>query len=165
MAAHCLRFNANFAFLKRAAESGWLGTIRRTKPLSDHYGRDRGTPVDRYYIEQFLAAERAAIRGRVLEMMNRDYTVRDLYGYYLIFGKHLLQSGPRFRKLEDHRAPLDERSAGTLDFQRARGRDAGRAELSRDRQRATPNIDHFQFTLALRSVRRRSRHGMARTGV
>jgi SAM-dependent methyltransferase len=44
--------------------------------LSDHYGRDRGTPVDRYYIEQFLAAERAAIRGRVLEVLNRDYTVR-----------------------------------------------------------------------------------------
>jgi SAM-dependent methyltransferase len=49
---------------------------RRTKPLSDHYGRDRGTPVDRYYIEQFLATERAAIRGRVLEVMNRDYTLR-----------------------------------------------------------------------------------------
>jgi SAM-dependent methyltransferase len=54
----------------------WLGTIRRTTPLSDHYGRDRGTPVDRYYIEQFLASEHAAIRGRVLEVMNRDYTVR-----------------------------------------------------------------------------------------
>jgi SAM-dependent methyltransferase len=54
----------------------WLGTIRRTTPLSDHYGRDRGTPVDRYYIEQFLASEHAAIRGRVLEVMNRDYTLQ-----------------------------------------------------------------------------------------
>lgn len=62
--------------LQRLRRPAWLGTIRRTKPLSDHYGRDRGTPVDRYYIEQFLAAERAAIRGRVLEVMNRDYTVR-----------------------------------------------------------------------------------------
>jgi SAM-dependent methyltransferase len=62
--------------LQRVRHPAWLGTIRRTKPLSDHYGRDRGTPVDRYYIEQFLAAERAAIRGRVLEVMNRDYTVR-----------------------------------------------------------------------------------------
>jgi SAM-dependent methyltransferase len=32
--------------------------------------------VDRYYIEQFLTAERAAIRGRVLEVMNSDYTLR-----------------------------------------------------------------------------------------
>jgi len=62
--------------LQRVRHPAWLGTIRRTKPLSDHYGRDRGTPIDRYYIEQFLAAERAAIRGRVLEVMNRDYTVR-----------------------------------------------------------------------------------------
>jgi SAM-dependent methyltransferase len=62
--------------LQRVRHPAWLGTIRRTKPLSDHYGRDRGTPVDRYYIEQFLAAEHAAIRGRVLEVMNRDYTVR-----------------------------------------------------------------------------------------
>jgi SAM-dependent methyltransferase len=53
-----------------------LGALRRTTPLSDHYGRDRGTPVDRYYIEQFLGAERNAIRGRVLEVLNRDYTER-----------------------------------------------------------------------------------------
>jgi SAM-dependent methyltransferase len=62
--------------LQRLRRPAWLGTIRRTAPLSDHYGRDRGTPIDRYYIEQFLAAERAAIRGRVLEVMNRDYTER-----------------------------------------------------------------------------------------
>jgi SAM-dependent methyltransferase len=62
--------------MQRMRHPAWLGTIRRTTPLSEHYGRDRGTPVDRYYIEQFLAAERAAIRGRVLEVMNRDYTVR-----------------------------------------------------------------------------------------
>lgn len=62
--------------LRRLRHPAWLGTIRRTSPLSDHYGRDRGTPVDRYYIEQFLAAERAAIRGRVLEVLNRDYTER-----------------------------------------------------------------------------------------
>jgi SAM-dependent methyltransferase len=62
--------------LQRARRPAWLGTLRRTKPLSDHYGRDRGTPIDRYYIEEFLAAERAVIRGRVLELLNRDYTVR-----------------------------------------------------------------------------------------
>jgi SAM-dependent methyltransferase len=50
--------------------------MRRTSPLSDHWGRERGTPVDRHYIEQFLAAERDAIRGRVLEVMNDEYTQR-----------------------------------------------------------------------------------------
>ena len=48
-----------------AAATRVLGTIRRTTPLSDHWGRERGTPVDRYYIERFLAAERDVIRGRV----------------------------------------------------------------------------------------------------
>ena len=62
--------------LERARRPAWLGTIRRTTPLSDHYGRERGTPVDRYYIEQFLARERDAITGRVLEVLNRDYTER-----------------------------------------------------------------------------------------
>jgi SAM-dependent methyltransferase len=62
--------------LERARRPAWLGTIRRTTPLSDHYGRERGTPVDRYYIEQFLTTERATITGRVLEVLNRDYTER-----------------------------------------------------------------------------------------
>ena len=62
--------------LRRLRRPAWLGTMRRTTPLSQHYGRDRGTPVDRYYIEQFLAAEHAAITGRVLEVLNADYTAR-----------------------------------------------------------------------------------------
>ena len=62
--------------LQRLRRPAWLGSIRRTTPLSDHWGRDRGTPVDRYYIERFLAAEREAIRGRVLEMLNAEYTER-----------------------------------------------------------------------------------------
>lgn len=68
-----LRWRKRLARLRRPA---WLGTIRRTSPLSDHWGRERGTPVDRYYIEAFLAAERHLVRGRVLEVMNADYTER-----------------------------------------------------------------------------------------
>lgn len=68
-----LRRNAR---LQRLRHPAFLGTIRRTTPLSDHWGRDRGTPVDRYYIEHFLAGARNAIRGRVLEVMNTDYTRR-----------------------------------------------------------------------------------------
>jgi SAM-dependent methyltransferase len=32
--------------------------------------------VDRYYIEQFLGAERAVVTGSVLEVLNNDYTER-----------------------------------------------------------------------------------------
>jgi SAM-dependent methyltransferase len=62
--------------LARSRRPAWLGTIRRLAPLSEHYGRERGTPVDRYFIEQFLASERDVITGRVLEVLNRDYTER-----------------------------------------------------------------------------------------
>jgi SAM-dependent methyltransferase len=62
--------------LQRLRRPAWLGSIRRTTPLSDHWGRDRGTPIDRYYIERFLAAERKAIRGHVLEVLNAEYTQR-----------------------------------------------------------------------------------------
>ena len=41
---------------------------RSLAPLSRHYGYDRGTPVDRYYIDAFLEAHRADVRGRVLDI-------------------------------------------------------------------------------------------------
>lgn len=59
--------------LKRPAR---LGALRRTTPLSDEWGRDRGTPIDRYYIERFLGRERQAIRGHVLELLDSSYTRR-----------------------------------------------------------------------------------------
>jgi SAM-dependent methyltransferase len=44
------------------------------RPLSTEWGFDRGTPVDRYYIERFLAAHSADIRGRTLEVKSAEYT-------------------------------------------------------------------------------------------
>ena len=46
------------------------------RPLSTEWGFDRGTPVDRYYIERFLAAHSADIRGRTLEVKSAEYTRR-----------------------------------------------------------------------------------------
>jgi glycosyltransferase involved in cell wall biosynthesis len=55
---------------------GWIfwGNLRRLKPFSANYGFERGQPVDRYYIERFLAAHAADIRGRVLEIGDNTYT-------------------------------------------------------------------------------------------
>ncbi len=63
-------------YVRRLSRPAWLGTLRRTYPLSDAWGYDRGTPVDRYYIEQFLAEFRGDIRGRVLEVKDSGYTAR-----------------------------------------------------------------------------------------
>jgi SAM-dependent methyltransferase len=53
-----------------------LGSLGRTTPIDDRWGRDRGTPVDRWYIERFLAEHRGAITGRVLEVKDSSYTDR-----------------------------------------------------------------------------------------
>jgi hypothetical protein len=62
--------------LRRFRRPAWLGTLRRTTPLSDEWGFDRGTPIDRYYIERFLIGHRSDIRGSVLEVKNSTYTNR-----------------------------------------------------------------------------------------
>ena len=62
--------------VRRLTRPAWLGTLRRLTPLSDQWGFDRGTPVDRHYIENFLQAHRSDIRGRVLEVKNTVYTDR-----------------------------------------------------------------------------------------
>jgi SAM-dependent methyltransferase len=51
-----------------------FGSLRRLTPISRDWGFDRGQPIDRYYIEQFLSAHADDIRGRVLEIDNNSYT-------------------------------------------------------------------------------------------
>lgn len=53
-----------------------FGQLRRTEPISRAFGYDRGLPIDRYYIEGFLAAHSHEIRGRVLEIGENTYTKR-----------------------------------------------------------------------------------------
>src|ERR1041385_8023458 len=59
--------------LRRLRRPAWLAPFR-TAPASAFWGLDRGTPVDRYYIERFVAAHRADIRGHVVEMHDSRYT-------------------------------------------------------------------------------------------
>ena len=53
-----------------------LGSLGRTQPVSPSWGYDRGTPVDRWYIERFLSEHRADVTGRVLEVKDSAYTDR-----------------------------------------------------------------------------------------
>jgi SAM-dependent methyltransferase len=53
----------------------WL-VSGRAQPLSAHWGYDRGTPVDRWYIERWLSGQARDIRGSVLEAMDSRYTAR-----------------------------------------------------------------------------------------
>ena len=50
------------------------GNLRRARPFSDHYGFDRGTPIDRYYVLKFMEKYREHITGDVLEIQGTSYT-------------------------------------------------------------------------------------------
>ncbi len=58
--------------------AGWVrfGSLRRLGPISRSFGYDRGLPVDRHYIEGFLAAHAADVRGDTLEVGDDSYTRR-----------------------------------------------------------------------------------------
>lgn len=74
----------------RAWAAGHPGLVRRGRRLrrplriamlrgatvSETWGFDRGTPVDRFYVERFLEANADQIRGHVLEVKDDAYTRR-----------------------------------------------------------------------------------------
>jgi SAM-dependent methyltransferase len=67
----------------RKAYSDWrqsrpldLGDLRRVTPVDLNWGFERGTPIDRVYVERFVGSHAADIRGRVLEIAAPDYTSR-----------------------------------------------------------------------------------------
>jgi SAM-dependent methyltransferase len=59
----------------RALATARFGSLKRTSPLSE-WGNDRGTPVDRWYIERFLDQHRALVSGSVLEVKADEYATQ-----------------------------------------------------------------------------------------
>jgi SAM-dependent methyltransferase len=53
-----------------------FGDLRRTRPIDAYFGWQRGQPIDRYYIERFLASHGSDVLGRVLEVGDATYTRR-----------------------------------------------------------------------------------------
>jgi SAM-dependent methyltransferase len=74
----CERLKAQQRKLSCWPPIGWVrfGSLRRVTPISAVFGLDRGTAVDRYYIENFLARHAFDIHGHVLEIADRAYTTR-----------------------------------------------------------------------------------------
>jgi SAM-dependent methyltransferase len=69
-----------------------FGDLRRLRPISESFGYDRGTPVDRYYIEGFLARNAADVCGHVLEIGDATYTRR--YGTDKVTRSDVLHVSP-----------------------------------------------------------------------
>lgn len=79
-----------------------LGVIDRGAPLDAYFGLNRGTPVDRVYIESFLSRHADAITGHVIEVGDDRYTSRFGRG---VTGKDVL-----------HYSPSDEAGRSTGDL-------------------------------------------------
>jgi hypothetical protein len=58
---------------EKPAADVW-SNLRRLQPVSRVFGLDRGTSIDRYYVERFLDRHRTDIRDRVLEVADAGYT-------------------------------------------------------------------------------------------
>lgn len=68
------------------------GGLRRLTPINRSWGLERGQPVDRYYIEGFLAEHAADVSGRVLEIGDATYTRR--FGGYRVTCSDVLHAVP-----------------------------------------------------------------------
>ena len=53
-----------------------LGDLRRVTPIDPNWGFERGTPIDRVYVERFVGSHASDIRGRILEIAAPDYASR-----------------------------------------------------------------------------------------
>jgi SAM-dependent methyltransferase len=71
-----LMFDAMMRYLTRKNTTVSFNDLERNKPISAAYGVDRGTPIDRYYIEAFLQRNVHLIKGRILEVGDSYYSRR-----------------------------------------------------------------------------------------
>lgn len=76
--------------LRRAPKVNQInfGDFNRTTPFSMQFGYDRGGPVDRFYIEDFLEKNKADVKGDILEIGDNEYTIR--FGESRITKSHIL---------------------------------------------------------------------------
>ena len=83
-------------YLVRKKISVNFSDLSRIRPVSPLLGCDRGTPIDRYYIEHFLNTKADLIQGRVLEVADSSYSRR--FGGDRVEKFEVLHATPQNRK-------------------------------------------------------------------
>lgn len=69
-----------------------INDLLKTQPVSPIFGCDRGTPIDRYYIEKFLDRNSPEIKGTVLEIADSCYS--KLFGGNRVTSFEILHATP-----------------------------------------------------------------------
>lgn len=73
-----------------------FGDFSRVKPFSKNFGYNRGGPIDRYYIENFLDKYASRVKGKCLEIGDNEYTLK--YGKAAIQHSDILHIDPENTK-------------------------------------------------------------------
>lgn len=79
------------------------------EPLSDRFGFDRGTPLDRRYIDVFLSERRERIRGSVLEVEDNAYTMT--FGAGRVVTSTVVMSRPKMSRAQSSGSARREQAA------------------------------------------------------
>ena len=75
-----------------AIDWDYFCSLRRLRPIRPDSGAQSGLGIGRYYIDRFIAQYAADIKGRVLEVADRRYTVR--YGQNRVLQSDVLHVRP-----------------------------------------------------------------------
>jgi hypothetical protein len=59
--------------IRRLFKTNWIN-LRSVEPISRVFGIDRGTPVDRMYIQHFLDSNKKHIKGTLCEIADNEYS-------------------------------------------------------------------------------------------
>lgn len=89
-------------------------TLEAVGPASRSFGEDRGTPIDRYYIERFLASQAHLITGTVLEIADDKYCRQFGHNVSRYEVLHINRDNPRATIVGDLTRP-DTLPAGAVD--------------------------------------------------
>lgn len=68
--------NSIFKKIRRLMKPVDWHNMRTHHPVSTVFGMDRGTPIDRFYIENFLKKNQQYIRGIVCEISENSYSIK-----------------------------------------------------------------------------------------
>lgn len=80
-----LRINLSKKKLRRMLKPRWFYLVsKKLHPISLNYGKDRGRPIDRYYIGKFFSENAGLIKGVCLEIEDDHYT--------RLFGQNVIRS-------------------------------------------------------------------------
>jgi len=71
---HLLLLDGIVKYFVRRKTSVVFNDLNRNKPVSSIFGLERGTAIDRYYIESFLQQNAHLIKGKVLEIGDSHYS-------------------------------------------------------------------------------------------